>query len=338
MNRDEQDQVKTPPYIPVTQFTGLKCHYINEIIASRGKGDICPVNNASLHNQPTLRFFHLSLLLIIGILLFNMVACCRAGNINDTVRVAGVILKWIPRDREANFRRIEPLIREAAAKGAKVICTPESFLDGYSARFPDVTAEELRSLAEEIPGGDYFSRLQKLSDELDIYLVAAITELDGEEIYNSAALIGPDGMLVGKYRKKFLWVDEVDKYTPGKAFPVFMTEFGKVGFMICSDRRWPEAIEELKKNGADFVLCPAGGGYGKKNDMIVGQRSKEGNIPIVFVHPVEFLVTGPSGKILKMSLIGNQLDGNKKDLSGGVVLFYDLPIPGEPSENMRDSN
>jgi apolipoprotein N-acyltransferase len=296
------------------------------------------VNNTSLHNQAAFSFFHLSLLLIIVILLFGMVACCVASDNEDTVRVAGVILKWIPKDREANFRRIEPLIREAAANGAKVVCTSESFLDGYSARFADITAEELRSLAEEIPGGEYFSRLGKLSDELNIYLVAALTELDGEEIYNSAALIGPDGMLVGKYRKKFLWVDELDKYTAGKAFPAFMTEFGKVGIMICSDRRQPEAIEELKKNGADFVLCPAGGGYGKANDMMVGQRSKEGNIPIVFVHPVEFLVTGPSGKILKKSLTGDQLDGNKKDSSGGVVQFYDLPIPGEPSENMRDSN
>jgi predicted amidohydrolase len=252
--------------------------------------------------------------------------------------VAGVILKWIPRNREANFRRIEPLIREAAASGAKVICTPESFLDGYSARFPDITSGKLRSLAEEIPGGEYFSRLQKLSDELNIYLVTALTELDGEEIYNSAALIGPDGMLVGKYRKKFLWLDEVDKYTPGKAFPAFMTEFGKVGIIICSDRRRPEAIEELKKNGAEFVLCPAGGGYGKENDMIVSQRSKEGNIPIVFVHPIEFLVTGPSGKILKRSLTGDRLDGNEKDSSGGVIQYYDLPILGRSFENMRDTN
>ena len=296
------------------------------------------MNNTSLHNQSALNFFHLSLLFIIAILLYNLEACCKASENENTVRVAGVILKWIPKDREANFRRIEPLIREAAANRAKVVCTPESFLDGYSARFPDVTAEELRSLAEEIPGGEYFTRLQMLSDELNIYLVAALTELDGEKIYNSAALIGPDGMLVGKYRKKFLWENEMDKYTPGKAFPAIMTEFGKVGIMICSDRRHPEAIEELNKNGADFVLCPAGGGYGKGNDMIVSQRSKEGNIPIVFVHPIEFLVTGPSGKILKSSLTGDQLDGNKKDSSGGVVQFYDLPIPGRPPENIRDSN
>ena len=55
-----------------------------------------------------------------------------ASESSKNVRVAGIVLKWIRGDKEANLRRIEPLIREAAANGAKIVCTTECFLDGYA--------------------------------------------------------------------------------------------------------------------------------------------------------------------------------------------------------------
>jgi predicted amidohydrolase len=119
----------------------------------------------------------------------------------SSVRVAGIVLKWVPGDRAANYRRAERLIREAAGNGARIVCTPESFLDGYSIRNPSLSTEQFRSLAEPVPNGVYFGRLQRLADELGIYLIAAITELDGEKVYNSAVLVGPDGKLIGTYRK-----------------------------------------------------------------------------------------------------------------------------------------
>ena len=54
-----------------------------------------------------------------------------------TVRVAGIVLKWIPKEREKNYKRAEVLVREAAAKGAKIVCTTECFLDGYCFRSSD---------------------------------------------------------------------------------------------------------------------------------------------------------------------------------------------------------
>jgi predicted amidohydrolase len=241
------------------------------------------------------------------------------------VRVAGIVLKWITGDREANFRRAEILIREAAGNGAKIVCTPESFLDGYAIRDASLTIEQLRAVAEPIPTGAYFRRLQKLADELDIYLIAGITELDAEAVYNSAALVGPDGQLIGTYRKKYLWIDEREKYSPGDSFPAFETSYGKIGMMICSDRRQEAAIRELAGNGAVIVFCPAGGGYGTANDRIVSQRSREGGVPIVFVHPVEFLVTGPDGSILVTELYGSALDDVDRS-DPGVVRYYDVPL------------
>lgn len=255
-------------------------------------------------------------------------AWARSDTSKDSirVRVAGIVLKWTPKDRGANYEHAEHLIKAAAEKGADIVCTAESFLDGYSVRYRDMSAEEFRSLAEPIPGGKYCKRLQRLADTLDIYLVAAVSELDSDKVYNSAALIGPDGKLIGKYRKKYLWKTENEKYSPGTSFPTFETEFGKIGMMICSDRRESEAIRELAENGAEIVFCPAGGGFGEGNDRMVAQRSKEGGIPIVFAHPSEFLVTGPSGEILESFLYNTDTDDSKKNNLDGIVRFYDLKL------------
>ncbi len=248
-----------------------------------------------------------------------------AAEAGKSVRVAGIVLKWVPENREANYKRAERLIREAAAKGAKIVCTPESFLDGYSIRNKNLGMEQFRALAEPIPNGTYALRLRRLADELDIYLVAAVTELDGKKVYNSAVLIGPDGKPAGTYRKKFLWFSEKEKYSAGDTFPAFETPYGKIGFMICSDRRQPDAIKELTANGARLVFCPAGGGYGPENQRVVRRRSRDGKVPIVFVHPIEFLVTGPDGSVLANELHGESLD-DSGDSDAGVVCYCDLAL------------
>lgn len=265
---------------------------------------------------------------LISLVIFTLICKCSIDKSSTdntkTVRIAGIILKWIPKKCELNYQRAENLIRQAALKDAKIVCTTESFLDGYSIRDASMTVEELCSFAEPIPGGKYVSKLQGLADELEIYLIAGITELDNSRIYNSAVLIDPEGNIIGKYRKKYLYVDEIYTYTPGDSFPVFSTPYGKIGMMICYDRRKDNSISELTKNGAEIVFCLAGGGFGKENDQIMSQRSKEGKVPIIFVHPAEFLVTGKSGNILEKYSFRTELDENEKHAIGGKVRLFDL--------------
>jgi hypothetical protein len=64
----------------------------------------------------------------------------RGARAGKTVRVAGIVLKWVSADKEVNYKRAEPLIRAAAAGGAKIVCTTECFLDGYAARVADPKA------------------------------------------------------------------------------------------------------------------------------------------------------------------------------------------------------
>jgi len=163
-----------------------------------------------------------------------------------------------------------------------------------------------------------------LANENDIYLIAGLTEIDNDRLYNSSILINPNGEVSGVYRKRFLFGKETSFYIAGTSFPVFTTPYGKIGMMICYDRQKEEMIEKLSDHGAEIVFCPAGGGYGDWNDDIVSRRSREGQVPIVFVHPIEFLVTGPSGDILSRFLFGNELDENKKQTRNGVVQYYDL--------------
>src|SRR6266540_2702860 len=95
-----------------------------------------------------------------------------------TVRVAGIVLKWVRTDREANYRRLEPLVREAAAKGARIICTTECFLDGYSIADKSIPLEKYRALGEPIPNGPYYRRLAELAASLKVHLIAGLLEAD----------------------------------------------------------------------------------------------------------------------------------------------------------------
>jgi predicted amidohydrolase len=247
-----------------------------------------------------------------------------------TIKVAGIVLKWIRGDKDANLRRIEPLIREAAANGARIVCTTECFLDGYAIADKSIPLDDYRRLGEPIPAGKYYQRLAALTGELKIHLIAGMLEADGDDRFNTAVLIGPDGKLIGKYRKQKLG-HELVRNTPGKVSSVFGTPYGKVGVMICADRTDAGIVRRFCDNGADFLICPSGGMFGPKtNDPIVQARSRENKKYVVFVHPAEFLVTAPDGKILENTLLGNTLlippdeAGSSKDSQR--VFYFDLPI------------
>ena len=247
-----------------------------------------------------------------------------------TVRVAGIVLKWIRADKEANYRRAEPMIREAAAHGARIVCTTECFLDGYAIEDKSIPLAAYRALGEPIPSGKYFQKLTALAKELKIHLIAGMLEADGDARYNTSVLIGPEGKLIGKYHKQRLDHESV-RNTAGIESTVYDSSHGKIGVMICADRRFPEVVKGFSERGADFLICPSGGMFGpKKNDPMVQERSREIGKYIVFVHPVEFLVTAPDGSILQQTILGEKLvisnDDIGTDADSKRVFYVDLPI------------
>ncbi|HET6573935.1 MAG TPA: carbon-nitrogen hydrolase family protein [Fimbriiglobus sp.] len=264
-----------------------------------------------------------------------VLAACPAGGpalADDpgSVRVAGIVLKWLRADKEANYRRAEPLIREAAKNGAKVVVTTECFLDGYAIADKTIPPDAYRALGEPIPTGKYYRKLAALARELKVHLIAGMTEADGDARYNTAVLIGPDGKLVGKYRKQMLGHESV-RNTPGKESTVHETPFGRVGVLICADRRFPEVVRKFRDSKAGFLICPSGGMFGpKNNDPLLQARSKENEVFIVFVHPCLFLVTGPDGSIRERRPLGDVLLIAEDQIGGELdqmkVCYFDLPL------------
>ncbi len=247
----------------------------------------------------------------------------------ESVRVGGIVLKWVMGEKQLNYERAETLIRQAADRGARIVVTTECFLDGYAIRDKQITAQQWRALSESIPDGPYIRRLRKLAAELKIHLVAGMVEWTDQATYNTAVLIGPDGSLVGKYHKHDL-EHELWRNTPGDRTPVFETPYGRIGLIICADRRNRELVQKIA-GSADLVICPSGGMWGpERNDFYLQDRSRENQVPIVFVHPVEFLVTGPDGAILDRRFAGQEMTlkpsevGGEKDAQ--LVAMYDVPL------------
>ncbi|MBL9125317.1 MAG: carbon-nitrogen hydrolase family protein [Planctomycetaceae bacterium] len=257
----------------------------------------------------------------------------------STVRVAGLVLKWIRGDKTANYARAEAMIRAAAAGGAQLVCTTECFLDGYAIADKSIPLDTFRALGEPIPGGEYFQKLSRLADELNIHLLAGMLEADGTDRFNTAVLLGPAGEILGKYRKQKLGHESL-RNTPGTESKVFDTEFGRVGVMICADRTEPAIVAGYKANGADFLLCPSGGMYGPaRNDPIVQARSRETELPILFVHPAEFLATAPDGTIAGQELLGDRLLVAPAEIDGAAdskrIVYFDLPLPPRGAQAAR---
>ncbi|WP_395745180.1 carbon-nitrogen hydrolase family protein [Prosthecobacter sp.] len=163
-----------------------------------------------------------------------------------------------------------PLIAAAAQQKADLVVLGET-LTYYG------TGKTMAECAETVPGPstEYFGRLAK---EHGLYIVAGLVEREGKVLYNTAALLGPDGTLVGKYRKVTLPRGEIEAgITPGHDYPVFDTRFGKVGMMVCYDGFFPEVARALTIKGAEVIAWPVWG----CNPMLAAARACENHVYLV---------------------------------------------------------
>jgi predicted amidohydrolase len=169
-----------------------------------------------------------------------------------------------------NCRMYEPLIAEAARRKADLVVLGETLTYvGLGKSYADV--------AEPIPGPstDYFGRIAR---QYHLYVVPGLLERDGHLVYNVAVLIGPDGQMIGKYRKVCLPRSEVDGgVTPGSDYPVFPTRFGTVGLMVCYDGFFPEVARELSNKGAEVIAWPVWG----CNPLLARARACENHVYLV---------------------------------------------------------
>lgn len=167
--------------------------------------------------------------------------------------LAGLQFEPLIGEPEQNRRATEDGIRRAAAAGARLVVLPEACTSGYVFESRD----ELVELAEAVPSGPSVTLWAALAAELDLYVVAGLVERRGDDVFNSAVLVGPQGW-IGTYEKAHLWNAEKDLYAPNvTGFPVFETELGRIGIGICYDAWFPETFRTTALAGADLLALPA---------------------------------------------------------------------------------
>jgi predicted amidohydrolase len=171
---------------------------------------------------------------------------------------------------QENLEQFAKLIDQAGASKADIVCLPEAItLIGRGSDYLGNT--------EPIPGPST-EFLGKVAAKNHTYIVAGLLERDGKAAYNTAVLIGRDGKLIGKYRKICLPYPESNGgLAPGHETPVFDTDFGKVGMMVCWDVSYPEIARELAARGAEIILMPIWGG----NETLCRARAIENQVPLV---------------------------------------------------------
>jgi predicted amidohydrolase len=206
----------------------------------------------------------------------------------------GVPVKW---DLEANFKSFQIGLQSAVEQKAQLLITPECWLDGYAAPAKDSTPEKIRSIAQDLQTSPYLSKVAAAAKEQGIFICFGFTSLEHGKVYNAAGLWDSSGQLVGVYHKTHLQAHDL-QYAPGESLPVWSTPWGKLGMMICADRRWPETARTLRLKGARLILNPTYGFFGELNEAMMRTRSYENQCFIAFAHPQQGLVTAPNGRVV----------------------------------------
>ncbi|MGI6126634.1 MAG: nitrilase-related carbon-nitrogen hydrolase [Planifilum sp.] len=155
--------------------------------------------------------------------------------------------------RDENIEALYEVVRQAAEGGAKLIVTPEMATTGY--QYEDRQA--ISPFVDTIPG-IATRRLGEIAERYGAYIVLGMAEVEQETglFYNSAALIGPEGVL-GKYRKLHLWATEEPWACPGDlGVPVFSTAIGNIALIICMDAVYFETARLAALQGADILAFP----------------------------------------------------------------------------------
>ena len=166
-------------------------------------------------------------------------------------------------DPNENLAKAEWRIREAAARGAQIVCLQELFRSQYFCREENASFFDL---AESIPGPST-AALGRLAAELSVVVVASLFERRAAGVYhNTAAIIDADGALAGIYRKMHIPDDplyfEKFYFTPGDlGFPSFDTRYARVAVLVCWDQWYPEAARLAALSGAQVLFYPTAIGW-----------------------------------------------------------------------------
>jgi predicted amidohydrolase len=218
---------------------------------------------------------------------------------DETVRAPQELRRQCEAYKQAVLEPQLALARQAVAQGVDLLVFRED-CNGAGNYCHRIDRPELfETLAEPIPGPTS-QQLAEIARLGGCYVVGCFNELLDGRIYNTALLLDPSGKPVGKYHKTHLPPLERFIVTPGSSLPVFDTEIGKIGMLICYDMMTPEVCRCLALQGAD-VLCWPSLGYGwwtESGDFTVRSRAHDNQVSILGALPANSCIVDPYGDFL----------------------------------------
>jgi N-carbamoylputrescine amidase len=228
----------------------------------------------------------------------------------------GLVQMSCSSNKDENIQKAITKIKEAAAKGAEIVCLQELFTSLY---FCDVEDYDNFKLAEPIPGPTT-EALQKVSRELGVVVIASLFEKRAQGLYhNTTAVIDADGEYLGKYRKMHIPDDpayfEKFYFTPGDlGYKVFKTKFATIGVLICWDQWYPEAARITSLMGAEILFYPTAIGWATSQDEETNNEQYGAWQTIQRSHAVANGV-----HVVSVNRVGFEQDGKMKFWGGSFI-------------------
>jgi len=219
-------------------------------------------------------------------------------------------------NKQENLSKAIQKIREAAAKGAQIVCLQELFTSLY---FCDTENYDHFALAESIPGPST-DTLSAVAKELSVVIIASLFEKRAQGLYhNTTAVLDADGTYLGKYRKMHIPDDpayyEKFYFTPGDlGYKVFETKYAKLGVLICWDQWYPEAARITALMGAEILFYPTAIGWATSQDDATNKEQYNAWQTIQRSHAVANGV-----HVVSVNRVGYEQDGAMKFWGGSFV-------------------
>ncbi len=219
-------------------------------------------------------------------------------------------------EKDKNLAKAIEKIREAAAKGAQIVCLQELFTSLY---FCDEENHDNFSLAESIPGPST-DILSKIAAELKVVIIASLFEKRAQGLYhNTTAVLVADGSYLGKYIKMHIPDDpayyEKFYFTPGDlGYKVFKTKYASIGILICWDQWYPEAARITALMGAEILFYPTAIGWATSQDEATNTEQYNAWQTIQRSHSVANGV-----HIVSVNRVGYEQEGRMKFWGGSFI-------------------
>lgn len=228
----------------------------------------------------------------------------------------GLVQMSCTAEKDKNLIKAIEKIREAANKGAQIICLQELFTSLY---FCDEENHDNFSLAESIPGPST-DTLAAIAKELNVVIIASLFEKRTQGLYhNTTAVLDADGTYLGKYRKMHIPDDpayyEKFYFTPGDlGYKVFKTKYASIGVLICWDQWYPEAARITALKGAEILFYPTAIGWASSQDEATNTEQYNAWQTIQRSHAVANGV-----HVVSVNRVGYEQEGRMKFWGGSFI-------------------